>query len=135
MDKDAEYYMSLPYTREIVREPDGKWFVQIKELPGCVSQGDTLEEALRMIEDAMRGWLEVELEDGASIPEPRDEEEYSGKFVVRVPKSLHRRMVELAERDGVSLNQWINVSLALTAGNAVMPVHQNLLTASSTPAD
>jgi hypothetical protein len=46
------------------------------------------------------------------IPEPRPEEEYSGKFVVRVPRSLHRELVETAEREGVSLNQYINVALA-----------------------
>jgi antitoxin HicB len=77
-----------------------------------MSQGDNPEEALRMIEDALRGWLEVSLEDGETIPEPRTEEEYSGKFVVRVPRSLHRQLVEEAEREGVSLNQLVNVALA-----------------------
>jgi antitoxin HicB len=69
-----------------------------------------------MIEDAMRGWLEVELEDGELIPEPRLEEEYSGKFNTRVPRSLHRKLVEAAESDGVSLNQWISTALAEAVG-------------------
>lgn len=118
MIKDISYYMNLPYTRELIPEPEGGWFVRIKELPGCMSQGETVEEAMQMIEDAMRGWLKVELMRGTPIPEPRAEEEYSGKFVVRVPKSLHRRLAELAERDGVSLNQWINTALAEAVGKA-----------------
>ena len=116
MNKTIEYYMNLPYTRELIPEASGIWFVRVKELPNCMSQGNSPEEALHMIDDAMRGWLEVELEDGESIPEPREEEEYSGKFNTRVPKSLHRKLVEAAEREGVSLNQWINTSLAEAVG-------------------
>lgn len=120
MNKSAEYYMGLPYTIELWRTPDeGGWVVQAKELPGCVSQGETAEEALEMIQDAMRGWLEVALEMGDAIPEPRPEEDYSGKFVVRVPRSLHRRLVEAAGREGVSLNQYINVALAHATGRPV----------------
>lgn len=112
MEKTIEYYMGLPYTRELIKEPEGGWFIRIKELPGCMSQGDTVEEAMTMIEDAMRGWLDVSLEDGDEIPEPKLDEDYSGKFVVRLPRSLHRQLVETAEREGVSLNQFVNVALA-----------------------
>ncbi len=43
---------------------------------------------------------------------------FSGKFVVRVPKSLHRKLSELAEQEGVSLNQWINTVLAEAVGSS-----------------
>ncbi|MCD6476245.1 MAG: type II toxin-antitoxin system HicB family antitoxin [Anaerolineaceae bacterium] len=112
MNKSIEYYLSLPYTRELIPEDNGGWFVRIKELPNCMSQGETPEEAIRMIDDAMLGWLEVELEEGEPIPEPREDEDYSGKFNTRVPKSLHRKLVEIAEADGVSLNQWIVSALS-----------------------
>jgi antitoxin HicB len=116
MNKTVEYYMGLAYTIELWRAPEGGWVIQVKELPGCVSQGETAEEALAMIQDAMRGWLEVALEMDDAIPEPRPEEGYSGKFVVRVPRSLHRALVEEADRDGASLNQYINVALARAVG-------------------
>ncbi len=112
MNKSIEYYLSLPYTRELIPEDNGGWFVRIKELPNCMSQGETPEEAIRMIDDAMLGWLEVELKEGEPIPEPREDEDYSGKFNTRVPKSLHRKLVEIAEADGVSLNQWIVSALS-----------------------
>jgi antitoxin HicB len=69
-----------------------------------------------MIQEAMALWLEVALEEGIPIPEPRPDEDYSGKFVVRVPRSLHRELVQRAEQEGVSLNQYINVALAYAAG-------------------
>jgi antitoxin HicB len=112
MTNRIDYYMSLPYTIELQHEPEGGWFVRVKELRGCMSQGDTAEEAVVMIQEAMELWLEVALEDGAPIPEPRPLEDYSGRFVVRVPRSLHRELVESATREGVSLNQYINVALA-----------------------
>lgn len=77
-----------------------------------MSQGDTPEEAMEMIQDALQGWLATALAQGFSIPEPRREDDYSGKFVVRMAKSLHRKLAQAAERDGVSLNQWINMTLA-----------------------
>jgi antitoxin HicB len=116
MDKNVEYYMDLPYTIELIRDKEAGWFVRVKELRGCMSQGDTAEEALVMIQDAMRAWLEVAIEDSIPIPEPLPDEEYSGKFVVRVPRSLHRQLVEQAEREDVSLNQYINVTLARAVG-------------------
>ena len=113
MEKNLEYYLNLPYTIELTPDPeDGGWVVSVKELPGCLSQGDTIEEAMEMIRDAMSGWIEVCLEDGVPIPEPRSDEQFSGKFQVRVPRSLHRKLVETANTEGVSLNQFINVALA-----------------------
>ena len=116
MEKNLAYYLSLPYTRELIPDPEGGWFVRIKELPGCMSQGETPGEAVEMIADAMEVWLDVALDHGMAIPEPRWDEEYSGKFVVRVPKSIHRRLAERADEDGVSLNQWIVAALAEALG-------------------
>ncbi|MDY6847179.1 MAG: toxin-antitoxin system HicB family antitoxin [Chloroflexota bacterium] len=118
MEKNIKYYLDLPYTRELIPEPEGGWFVRIKELPGCMSQGDTPEEAMGMISEAMVLWLETALDHGMTIPEPRLDEDYSGKFVVRLPKSLHRKCVEHADQDDVSLNQWVVSALSEAVGVA-----------------
>jgi antitoxin HicB len=110
--KDLKYYLSLPYTIQITREDESTWFARVVELPGCMTEGDSPEEAADMIQDALAAWLEVALEDGRSIPEPQTTEAYSGRFVVRVPRTLHQQLVEAAEQEGVSLNQFINVALA-----------------------
>ncbi|HLF74038.1 MAG TPA: type II toxin-antitoxin system HicB family antitoxin [Anaerolineales bacterium] len=112
MEKDLDYYLKLPYTIELIPDSEQGWFVRVKELRGCMSQGDTVQEAYEMIQDAMQGWLEVAIEDNIPIPEPALDEDYSGKFVVRLPRSLHRQLAETAEREGVSLNQFVNVALA-----------------------
>lgn len=67
--RDLNYYLGLPYTLEIASEEDG-YFVRVLELPGCHTYADTLEQLSPMVEDAMRKWIEVSLEDGEDIPEP-----------------------------------------------------------------
>jgi len=68
-DKTIEYYMSLPYTIEIVPD-NGAWFARIKELPGCMTEVDEWDEILPMIEDIKRLWLEAALAHDQPIPEP-----------------------------------------------------------------
>jgi antitoxin HicB len=114
--KTIEEYLQLPYTIEMIRQSNQSWFVSIKELPGCMSQGDTPEEAVAMIHDAMRAWVEVALEDGYPIPEPQSDEDYSGRFVVRVPRGLHRQLVLTADLQEVSLNAYCIAVLAQSVG-------------------
>ena len=99
MKKTVEEYMKYPYTIELTPGDDG-YFVKVKELPGCMSVGETRTEALEMIEDAMRGWLEVALEDGVAIPLPQ------------AMRSLHAELAQAAECEGVSLNQYMVTLLA-----------------------
>jgi|YelNatPaOPRAMG01_1025707.scaffolds.fasta_scaffold40375_2 predicted RNase H-like HicB family nuclease len=103
----VEEYLKLPYTIKLIKEEDGTYYVSVEELPGCATMGDTLEEAMAMIKEAMEGWIESNLERGLEIPLPESMKEYSGKFLVRVPASLHRRLVEQAKKEGVSLNQLV----------------------------
>lgn len=120
--KTLDYYMSLPYSIEVMRDSDEEnpgWVAKIKELPGCLTQADTFEELEGMIQDALQSWIEVALEDGLAIPEPRLEDDYSGKFVIRLPKSLHRELVEQSEREGVSLNTWVINVLAKSVGQTI----------------
>lgn len=118
-DRTVDEYLMLPYTIEVVRDDsDGEvgYVARVVELPGCLTQGDDFEELGEMIEDAMRGWIELAIEDDQPIPEPRSIEEYSGRFVARLPKSLHRDLAQAAEREGVSLNALVNVALAQYVG-------------------
>ena len=74
-------------------------------MDGCQSTGNTLDELYVSLNEAMEGYLEVKLENNLPIPIPEDVEDYSGKFVVRIPKTLHRRLAVQADKEGVSLNQ------------------------------
>jgi antitoxin HicB len=117
-------YLALPYTVEVFRDSnkdDPGWAARVVELPGCLTQADTFAELGEMIEDAMRGWLTVAVAEGLEIPVPHPSETYSGKFVVRVPRSLHRQLAEAAERDNVSLNAFVTTALAKAIGAAEAP--------------
>lgn len=54
---------------ELQSEPEGGYTISVPVLPGCISYGQTFEEAMEMIKDAMKGWLEVAREEGVPIPE------------------------------------------------------------------
>lgn len=110
-------YLKLPYKLEVVplsEEDGGGFYASYPELGKAAAHGDgaTVEEAVKMAEEAKRLVLEVKLEHGDEIPLPRSEQQFSGKFNVRVPKSLHRSLSELAEEEGVSLNQLIVTMLS-----------------------
>lgn len=109
-------YMKLPYTRLVqeMNDESGHYFYgRILELDGCQSTGDTLEELYQSLNEAMEGYLEVRLENNMPIPIPENADKYSGKFVVRLPRSLHQRLAIEAEKEGVSLNQLALYKLAL----------------------
>jgi antitoxin HicB len=106
-EKDLAHYMSLRYPVQIVECEEGGFFVRIPDLPGCMTQGETIEEALANIKEAKELWLEEMVESGLPIPEPAGDREHSGRFVVRMPRSLHERLAQESEREGVSLNQYV----------------------------
>ena len=105
--KTIEYYMALPYRLEIVPDSDeGGYVARYPDLPGCITVGDSMEEAAKNAEDAKKEWLAAALESGVEIAEPVSANGYSGQFKLRIPKSLHRRLAEHAKEEGVSMNQY-----------------------------
>lgn len=88
-------------------EEDQAWIAEVPDLPGCVADGETPELALKAAQEAQALWLDVAKAEGRSIPPPTLGDEPSGRFVVRMPKSLHRRLQILAELEDVSLNQLV----------------------------
>ena len=50
---------------------DIAFIAEVPELPGCMAHGDTQEEALANVKEAMRLWLDTAREFGDPIPEPR----------------------------------------------------------------
>ncbi len=102
----VKYFMSLPYSIVIIPEEKG-YFAKIPELPGCMTEGDSYEDVINAIREAQELWIETALEMGRKIPLPYEMEEYSGKFLVRIPKYIHRKLVQRAKREGISLNQLV----------------------------
>lgn len=100
-------YLALPYRLEIVPDPDeGGFIASYPELPGCITCGATINEAVANALDAKQAWLEAAIESNTSINEPEDIERYSGQFKLRMPKSLHKSLAEHSKAEKVSMNQY-----------------------------
>ena len=113
---NVKEYLKLPYhivIQHITDESGAYYFATVREFDGCMSHGETYSEAFENIQEAMEGWIETKLENGFQIPTPVDESQYSGKFVIRIPKSLHARIAMEAEKEGVSLNQYALYRLSI----------------------
>src|SRR6266496_2305113 len=117
-NQTVEHLLARPWSREFV--PDGDLIAaRVPELPGCLASGTTRQEADANLEEALTAWLAAAVELGNEIPTPRGEEEpeeYSGRFSVRVPRSLHRRLATRADAEGCSLNQLVSTLLAEVIG-------------------
>ena len=115
--RPLEHYLASPYSRIVIPDVEsGTFSARIMEFPGCVAQGSTLDEAYANLEAVARSWIEAALEVGQNIPEPAAAETYSGRVLVRFPKSLHRRASEAAAQDGTSLNQFVVAAVAERVG-------------------
>ena len=111
--KTIDDYMSLPYRMEILPDAEeGGFVVSFPDLPGCLTSGETAEQAIANAADAKRIWLEAALEEGVEIPSPDYLDDYSGQFKLRIPKSLHRSLAENSKREGISMNQYCLYLLA-----------------------
>lgn len=94
------------------KEDGGGFLVTFPDLPGCMADGEFVEEALKEGEDAVKAWIETAKAEGAHIPLPNSAKKFSGQFRLRLPKSLHAKLAATAEDENVSLN---TVTVALLA--------------------
>jgi antitoxin HicB len=116
IDRRVRELLARPYQMVVRGDPEEGYLAEAPELPGCFTIGETPEEALARLRDAMAGWFEVMLRDGQAIPEAEPEPRYSGRFLVRLPRTLHRELARRAEREGVSLNALVTTYLARQVG-------------------
>lgn len=121
MEKTVNELLKRPYTRIMRPAEEGGFVAEVLEFPGCVTQGETVEEAYANLEEAARGWIEAVIDIGQNVPEPASDDLYSGKVVLRLPRSLHRLAALLADRDGVSLNTFLATAIAERVGAVARP--------------
>ncbi|HZX09924.1 MAG TPA: toxin-antitoxin system HicB family antitoxin [Acidobacteriota bacterium] len=92
---------------------EGKTYyvAEIPDLPGCGAHGETIDNVMKSLYEARRLWIEGSYEKGLDIPEPVSEDEFSGKFLLRIPPKLHMELSKNAEKENMSLNQYIRNTL------------------------
>jgi predicted RNase H-like HicB family nuclease len=106
----------LPYPVTLVHEDDDQWVATIDALPGCTARGATPDEAVERAAEAMTAWLASARREGKDVPEPKTGQSHSGRLLLRMPQTLHAELARIAEREKVSLNQFITDVLAGALG-------------------
>lgn len=117
--------LKYPVTiRPLTKEEGGGYLAEFPDLPGCIADGDTVEEALHEAEDALKAWLAAAKDFGDAIPEPSIAANYSGQWRIRLPKSLHAALALRAKLEGVSLNTLAATILAQGMGQKIKEKRQ-----------
>lgn len=115
--KSLEQYLELPYTVVIREFEKGRFAAEVPQLPGCCATGETAQDALARLQRAKRVWIHECVRRGEAVPEPQNAEPLpSGRWLQRVPRTLHKKLSVLARKEGVSLNQLVTSILAEAAG-------------------
>jgi antitoxin HicB len=110
MKIDKALIHSYPFTIRPLSEEDGGGFaIEYPDLPGCISDGETPEEALKQGAEAVKAYLMNCVKHGEAAPAPSAA---SGQWRQRVPRSLHSRLVAKARQEGVSLNTLVTAMIA-----------------------
>ena len=119
--KTLEFYLNHNYPFTVRPDTDdGGFIVEFPDLRYCVGTGDTIEEAIRDAMFAKSEWLKASFEDGIPIPAPGGNEEYNGRISLRIPKGLHRSVVEAARKEGVSANQYLSHLISFGLGRKMV---------------
>jgi antitoxin HicB len=117
--EDRAKTLELPYQITLVRDDeDGKagWVARVEEIPGCTTRARTPQETVSRVTRLLTSWIREAIEEGREVPEPKAAESYSGRLLLRMPQSLHGELTRSAEREQVSLNQFITDVLAGAVG-------------------
>jgi antitoxin HicB len=105
------YIRKVFYSKE-----DRLWIATAPEIPGCAAHGKTDAAALKELDAAIRGHLEVRRKMGWAIPKPVSGRENAGRVLLRLPKTLQRNLREEAAEEGVSVNQYAVYLISMARG-------------------
>ena len=102
--------------RPLTGDEGGGFLATFPDLPGCMADGATQEEAITDARDAFASWMAAHIEDGRVVPLPGGGDVAPVRFVQRLPRSVHAALKSLAASDGVSMNTMATVLIAEGVG-------------------
>ncbi|RKZ25877.1 hypothetical protein DRQ29_05675 [bacterium] len=100
--KELKKYMNFNYPITI-QKFDSEYIASIEELPGCEAYGKTIEEALENLRYSKENWLLLSFRKGFFPPLPKNDD----RLVIRIPKELHLKLGEFANRRNISFNSFL----------------------------
>lgn len=98
--------------RPLSKAEGGGYLVSFSDFSECISDGETINEAIANGRDALTATIAALEAKGFPVPKPNSGGVASGKFVARVPKSVHAELSARAKTEGVSLNALVLAFLA-----------------------
>ena len=104
--------------RHLTKEEGGGFLISYPDFSECVSDGETIEEAITNGKDALAATIDTLKEHGFPVPKPGSGGVASGKFVTRLPKTIHAQLSARAKAEGVSLNALVLTFVAQGLGYA-----------------
>jgi antitoxin HicB len=99
--------------RSLSKEEGGGYLVEYPDIPGCMSDGETIEEAVTNGREALRDCLEVFKDSGRRIPKPSIE---AAQWRQRLPRTLYSKLTKQSETEGVSINSLVTAIIAEAIG-------------------
>ena len=102
--------------RPLSEEDGGGYLVAFPDFAECISDGETIEEAIENGRDALKATVAALKAKKLPVPAPNSGGVASGKFVARVPKTVHAQLATRAKAEGVSLNTLVLTFIAQGLG-------------------
>lgn len=99
--------------RPLSKEEGGGYLVEYPDIPGCMSDGETIEEAIANGREALRDCVAVFQESGRKVPKPGIE---AAQWRQRLPRTLYSKLTAQAENEGVSINSFVTAVIAEAIG-------------------
>ena len=113
MAKSKKTKEMIPYILNIAWSQEDQCYVaRFPELPGCMTHGDTQEEALKHAHEALKGYLATCKKEGVVLPSPVSLQEFSGTFSARVGPDLHRKLAMEAAQMNKSITDLVKEKLS-----------------------
>ena len=100
----------------------GGFLISYPDFSECIADGETVEEAIANGRSALAETMAALKAKGFAVPAPNAGGVASGKFVARVPKSVHAQLATRAKAEGVSLNSLVLAFIAEGLGRRSHPV-------------
>lgn len=111
-NRDLDAYQFT--VRPLSREEGGGYLVEYPDIPGCMSDGETIEEAIANGREALRDCVDVFIESGRKLPKPGIE---AAQWRQRLPRTLYSKLTRQAENEGVSINSFVTAIIAEAIGS------------------